>query len=98
MRRRLLFKDQKKAKTILLRQEKATYPEDTGLIICTSYKNGKCHDYRLFKESGIKIQSQVKIAVDTGYQGLQIHLQTLLPQKRVRKTLYQSKIRKIIQL
>ena len=55
-------------------------------IICTSYKNGKCHDYRLFKESGIKIQSEVKIAVDTGYQGLQkVHLQTLLPKKQRKK-------------
>ena len=59
----------------------------TSEIICTSYKNGKCHDYRLFKESGIKIQSKVKIAVDTGYQGLQkVHLQTILPKKKSKKS------------
>lgn len=58
----------------------------TTEIICTSYKNGKCHDYRLFKESRIKIQSKVKIAVDTGYQGLQkVHVQTLLPKKKSKK-------------
>jgi hypothetical protein len=58
----------------------------TTEIICTSYKNGKCHDYRLFKECGIKIQSKVKIAVDTGYQGLQkVHFQTILPKKKSKK-------------
>jgi len=55
----------------------------TKEIICTSYKNGKYHDYRLFKESGVKIPSKVKVAVDGGYQGLQkVHVQTLLPKKR----------------
>ena len=58
----------------------------TTEIICTSYKNGKCHDYRLFKESRVKIQSKVTIAVDTGYQGLQkVHVQTLLPKKKSKK-------------
>jgi hypothetical protein len=52
-------------------------------IICTSYKNGKCHDYRLFKESKVRIQSKIKVAVDTGYQGLQkVHAQTVIPKKR----------------
>lgn len=58
----------------------------TTEIICTSYKNGKCHDYRLFKESGVKTPSKVKVAVDTGYQELQkVHVQTLLPKKRSKK-------------
>jgi len=55
-------------------------------IICTSYKNGKCHDYRLFKESKVRIQSKIKVAVDTGYQGLQkVHAQTVIPKKRSKK-------------
>jgi hypothetical protein len=38
------------------------------------------HDYRLFKEPGIKIQEKSKIAVDKGYQGLQkVHVQILNP-------------------
>ena len=58
----------------------------TTEIICTSYKNGKCHDYRLFKESRVKIQSKVKVMVDTGYQGLQkVHAQTVLPKKNSKK-------------
>ena len=58
----------------------------TTEIICTSYKNGKCHDYRLFKESRVKIQSKVKISVDTGYQGLQkVHVETILPKKKSKK-------------
>ena len=51
----------------------------TTEIICRSYKNGKCHDDRLFKESRVKIQSKVKISVDTGCQGLQkVHVETIL--------------------
>ena len=48
--------------------------------------NGKCHDYRLFKESEIGIHPKIKVAVDTGYQGLQkIHAQTRLPKKKSKR-------------
>lgn len=58
----------------------------TTQVICTNYRNGKCHDYRLFKESKIKISPKVKVAVDTGYQGLQkIHAKVALPKKRNKK-------------
>lgn len=45
--------------------------KETTQIICTSFKNGKCHDFRLFKESRVMVQPKIKMAVDTGYQGLQ---------------------------
>jgi len=34
-------------------------------IICTSFTNGRYHDFRLFKESKLKIDSKVKAVVDT---------------------------------
>ncbi len=50
------------------------------------YKNGKCHDYRLFKESKVGIHLKIKVAVDTGYQGLQkMHAQTRLPKKKSKR-------------
>ncbi len=58
----------------------------TTEIICTNYRNGKCHDYRLFKESKIGIHPKIKVTVDTGYQGLQkVHTQTMLPKKKSKK-------------
>jgi DDE superfamily endonuclease len=58
----------------------------TTEIICTNYRNGKCHDYRLFKESKVRIHPKIKVAVDTGYQGLQkVHAQTMLPKKKSKR-------------
>jgi len=55
-------------------------------IICTSFSNGKKHDFRLFKESKIHINSKIKVITDTGYQGLQkIHLNTAIPKKKSKK-------------
>src|SRR5271170_5440845 len=48
-------------------------------VICTSFSNGKKHDFRLFKESHIFIQPHTQAIVDSGYQGLQkIHRNTFL--------------------
>ena len=56
--------------------------KETTQVICTNFKNGKCHDFRLFKESTIMVHPKIKIAVDTGYQGLQKrHAQTVIPKK-----------------
>ena len=46
-------------------------------IICTNMSNGKCHDFRLFKESGVRFAKDSKAITDTGYIGLQkIHSNT----------------------
>ena len=55
-------------------------------MICTEFANGKCHNFRLFKESQTKIHPKTKIITDTGYQGLQkIHLNTNIPKKKTKK-------------
>ena len=52
-------------------------------IICTDITNGKSHDFRLFKESGVKIYEGIKAVTDTGYIGLQkIHANTDMPKKK----------------
>lgn len=55
-------------------------------VICTDTSNGKMHDFRLFKESGVQIAEHIKVFTDTGYIGLQkIHTNTFMPKKRSKK-------------
>lgn len=55
-------------------------------IICTSFSNGKRHDFRLFKESGVHIHPNTKSLTDAGYQGIQkIHLNAELPKKKTKR-------------
>jgi hypothetical protein len=57
-------------------------------IICTSFANGKQHDFRLFKESKTHIHPAIGVLTDSGYQGLQkIHSKTQMPKKRSKKNL-----------
>lgn len=58
----------------------------TRQIICTSFCNGKRHDFRLFKESKTHIHPEIKMITDTGYLGIQkIHQRSELPKKRSKK-------------
>ena len=58
----------------------------TQKIICTSFTNGKRHDFRLFKESKLHVHPKIKIMADTGYQGLnKLHANTCLPKKKTKK-------------
>ena len=55
----------------------------TGEIISLAFANGKKHDFRLFKDSRVRVRVQTTLEADTGYQGLtQIHVNSLLPKKR----------------
>lgn len=55
-------------------------------IICTNFSNGKRHDFRLFKESGVRMHPNTKSLTDTGYQGIQkIHQKAELPKKKTKK-------------
>lgn len=58
----------------------------TKEVVCTSFSNGKKHDFRLFKESKIRLRPEIKILTDTGYQGLaKIHANSELPKKKSKK-------------
>lgn len=55
-------------------------------IICTSFTNGKRHDFRLYRESGVHIHPKTKSLTDTGYQGIQkLHPNSELPKKKTKK-------------
>lgn len=56
------------------------------LVICTNFANGKRHDFRLFKESGVHIHPEIRSLTDTGYQGIQkLHQNSVLPKKKTKK-------------
>ena len=55
-------------------------------MICTNFTNGKRHDFRLFKESGVHIHPKTKSLTDSGYQGIQeLHKNSEMPKKRTKK-------------
>lgn len=57
-----------------------------GAIICTEYANGKKHDFRLYKDSKVRLHPDITAITDTGYLGLQKqHKNTHMPKKRSKK-------------
>jgi hypothetical protein len=55
----------------------------TNQIICTNFSEGKKHDFRLYKESKVRMQKETKVLTDTGYMGLpKIHPNTSMPKKK----------------
>jgi hypothetical protein len=55
-------------------------------VICTSFINGKRHDFGLFKQSDVRFQASTQVLTDSGYQGLQkIHTNSQLLKKKPSK-------------
>jgi hypothetical protein len=60
--------------------------QKTHRVLCTAFTHGRKHDYRLFKESNLKVHSQTQVWVDTGYTGiLKLHAYTQIPKKKRKK-------------
>jgi hypothetical protein len=56
---------------------------DTGKIICTFFGSGRCHDFNLFKASGIHFHPETASVEDSGYQGInQYHDNSYVPKKK----------------
>lgn len=55
-------------------------------VICTAFSNGKKHDFRVFKESGVRWTKNRFGITDTGYTGIKrIQNNTRLPKKSSKK-------------
>jgi hypothetical protein len=55
----------------------------SNVIICTNFSNGKKHDFKLFKDSGVRWVCTIQGIVDSGYTGIKKLQRTcLLPKKR----------------
>jgi hypothetical protein len=64
-------------KTQLVIQQK------TGRIVCLVNGKGKTHDFKLFKNSGVKFGILMKVIADKGYQGIaKIHQLSQTPIKK----------------
>jgi hypothetical protein len=51
-----------------------------------AHGTGRRHDFRLFKESGVRLHPETTAITDTGYMGLQkLHGNTTMPKKRSKK-------------
>ncbi len=58
----------------------------THEILALNFSNGKRHDFRIFKESRLKITEKITINADNGYLGItKIHKNSLLPKKKSKK-------------
>ena len=57
-----------------------------GQIICTTFGQGRVHDFRLFKEHRIPLLPEQLCLADRGYQGLaKLHSSSCTPTKKPRK-------------
>jgi hypothetical protein len=53
-----------------------------GGILCLTFTNGKRHDFRLFKESKVRVKPETILETDTGFQGIaKLHTNAVLPKK-----------------
>ena len=60
--------------------------KSTKEILRTNFSNGKKHDFKLFKESNLKINAEIKILADTGYLGInKLFKNSETPQKNSKK-------------
>jgi IS5 family transposase len=58
----------------------------TNEIICTAVREGKVHDFRIWKESQIGIGKKIELLADKGYQGIQkLHENSRIPFKKTKR-------------
>ncbi|GAX45947.1 transposase [Tolypothrix sp. NIES-4075] len=65
-----------------------------GKIICTAHGKGREHDFRIFKNSRIRLREDIECLGDKGYQGIQkLHKNSWIPKKKPRggKLSYEDK-------
>lgn len=59
--------------------------QGTKEIICTAHAKGKEHDFRIFKNSKVRLREDIKLLGDKGYQGIQkLHSNSQTPKKKPR--------------
>ncbi|MEH1890518.1 MAG: IS5 family transposase, partial [Nostoc sp.] len=68
--------------------------QGTREIICTAHGKGREHDFRIFKNSKLRLKKNIKCLGDKGYQGIQkLHDNSQIPKKKPRggKLSYEDK-------
>ncbi|TRV27153.1 MAG: IS5/IS1182 family transposase [Microcystis wesenbergii Mw_MB_S_20031200_S109D] len=55
-------------------------------VICVRCEKGRVHDFRLWNESKVRLNKEIEILGDKGYQGIQkIHQNSQIPHKKKKK-------------
>lgn len=58
----------------------------TKQILCVLVANGKTHDFKMLKDSKLRINESIKILADLGFLGIRkIHLNSQIPHKSSKK-------------
>ena len=58
----------------------------TREVICTAHGRGTTHDFALYKQSRLKLDAELELLADSGYQGLaKLHAKSRTPKKKPRK-------------
>jgi IS5 family transposase len=54
-------------------------------VICTKFGKGRQHDFRIFKNSRVKVIERIQVLADKGYQGIgRYHTNSYIPHKKPR--------------
>lgn len=84
-KQRLYYSGKKKKHTL---KSQIVVDKESSKIICTSFCNGKKHDFKLYKESKVHWVKDICAVVDSGYTGIKnFHSSSLLPKKRSRRAI-----------
>ncbi|CCI07553.1 transposase (fragment) [Microcystis aeruginosa PCC 7941] len=66
--------------------QRARCDQKSEQVICVRCEKGRVHDFRLWKESKIRLNKEIEILGDKGYQGIQkIHQNSQIPHKKRKK-------------
>ncbi|WP_420065259.1 IS5 family transposase [Microcystis ichthyoblabe FBCC-A1114] len=66
--------------------QRARCDQKSGQVICVRCEKGRVHDFRLWKESKIRLNKKIEILGDKGYQGIQkLHQNSQIPHKKKKK-------------
>lgn len=58
----------------------------TRKILCTCFANGKCHDFKLFQQSKVRVKQETVLEADTGFLGIiKFYANSVLPKKKSKK-------------
>ena len=81
-RQRAFYSGKQKCHTI---KSQLVIDAQTQQVICTFFGQGRRHDFKLFKASGIHFHPLTESLQDKGYQGMQkLHVHCRLPKKKPR--------------
>ena len=59
--------------------------QNTGEILCTAHGKGKEHDFRMFKNSKLRLREDIECLGDKGYQGIhKVHAKSRIQKKKPR--------------